>query len=128
MWTDQLGSRLHSSGISSREHVIILQPAALNRLTDVDEVGLIKVLAGWPRLVEGAAEAHEPHRVAYYLHALAAQFHALWNKGTDDANLRFLVEEDPELSRARLALAQGVATVVASGLRIFGVTPVEEMR
>ena len=105
-----------------------LAGAALNRLTDADEVGLIKVLAGWPRLVEGAAEAHEPHRVAYYLHALAAQFHALWNKGTDDANLRFLVEEDPELSRARLALAQGVATVVASGLRIFGITPVEEMR
>ena len=105
-----------------------LAGAALNRLTDADEVGLIKVLAGWPRIVEGAAEAHEPHRVAYYLHALAAQFHALWNKGTDDANLRFLVEEDPELSRARLALAQGVATVVASGLRIFGITPVEEMR
>ncbi|MDP6805554.1 MAG: arginine--tRNA ligase [Rhodospirillales bacterium] len=105
-----------------------LARAAMHRLTDADEVGLIKVLAGWPRVVEGAAEAHEPHRVAYYLHALAAQFHALWNKGTDDANLRFLVEEDPELSRARLALAQGVATVVASGLRIFGVTPVEEMR
>ncbi len=105
-----------------------LATAALNRLTDADEVGLIKALAGWPRLVEGAAEAHEPHRVAYYLQAVAAQFHALWNKGKDDANLRFLVEEDPELSRARLALAQGVATVIASGLRIFGVTPVEEMR
>jgi arginyl-tRNA synthetase len=100
----------------------------LHRLTDPAELGLIKALAGWPRLVESAAEAHEPHRVAFYLYDLAAAFHGLWNKGKDEARLRFLLEDDPELSQARLALVRAMATVVASGLAIFGVEPVEEMR
>ncbi|MBF0094684.1 MAG: arginine--tRNA ligase [Alphaproteobacteria bacterium] len=105
-----------------------LAEGPLHRLTDPAEIDLIKMLAGWPRLVEGAAEAHEPHRLAYYLYDLAAAFHGLWNKGNDEASLRFLVPADSELSLARLALVQGVATVVASGLAVFGVVPVEEMR
>jgi arginyl-tRNA synthetase len=100
----------------------------LNRLTDSDELGLIRQLAGWPRLVESAAEAYEPHRIAFYLYDLAAGFHGLWTKGKDEASLRFLLPDDPELTRARLALVQAVALVIASGLRIFGVEPVEEMR
>jgi len=100
----------------------------LERLTDTEELALIRAMAGWPRIVDGAAEAHEPHRVAYYLYDLAAQFHALWNKGNDDASLRFLIPEERELTLARLALIQGVAFVIASGLAVFGVTPVEEMR
>ncbi len=101
---------------------------ALNRLTDPSELGLIRILAGWPQLVEGAAEAHEPHRVAYYLREVAAAFHELWNKGQDSEELRFLVLNDQELSMARLALVKGVATVLASGLAVFKVEPVRELR
>lgn len=105
-----------------------LASSALHRLTDSLELGLIKILAGWPRVVESAAETYEPHRVAYYLYELAAAFHSLWNKGNDAEELRFLVPTDPELSLARLALVSGVATVIASGLVVFGVDPVKEMR
>jgi arginyl-tRNA synthetase len=104
-----------------------LAEAPLDGLSDPAELALIRQLAGWPRLVESAAEAHEPHRVAFYLQELAAQFHALWNKGKDEARLRFLVGADPALSRARLALVRGVAIVIASGLAVIGVAPVEEM-
>ena len=105
-----------------------LAEAPLDRLTDSAEIGVIKSLAGWPRLLEGAAEAYEPHRVAFHLYDLAAGFHGLWTKGKEDARLRFLVADDPELSRARLALVSAVRTVVASGLGLYGVDPVEEMR
>ena len=110
-----------------------LEPAALaeadlSRLTDRDEIGLIKTLAGWPRLIEAAAQAHEPHRVAFYLYDLAAEFHALWNRGNEDSGLRFVIPANSALSAARLALVQGVATVVASGLAIIGVEPADEMR
>ena len=88
---------------------------------------LIRLLAGWPRIVESAAEAHEPHRIAFFLQDVAAQFHLLWTKGKDDATLRFLVAADPDLTRARLALVRAVALVIASGLAVFGVEPVEEM-
>ena len=100
----------------------------LDLLTDSAELGLIRLLAGWPRLVESAAEAHEPHRLAFYLQELASSFHSLWNKGKDDEGLRFIVADAPELTAARLALVQGVAFVIASGLKVFGVEPVEEMR
>src|SRR5262249_894859 len=100
----------------------------LDRLTDPAEIALIKQLAAWPRLVEGAAEAEEPHRIAFYLYDLAAAFHGLWTLGQDDAALRFLVESDLQGSVARGALVQALALVVASGLSVFGVTPVEEMR
>ena len=91
-------------------------------------MSLIKRLAGWPRLVESAAETHEPHRIAFYLQDLAAEFHMLWNKGKEEPSLRFLIAEEPELTKARLALVQGIKHVIASGLRVFGVEPVEEMR
>lgn len=96
-------------------------------LTDSAELALIKIMAGWSREVEIAAKAHEPHRIAYCLHDLAAGFHSLWNKGKDNTSLRFLIEEEPELSMARVALLKSVAIVIASGLNIFGVEPVEEM-
>lgn len=100
----------------------------LSRLTDSDEIGLIKLLAGWPRCLEGAAEAYEPHRLAFYLHDVAAAFHGLWTKGKDDASLRFLLPDQPELTRARLALLRGVQLTIQSGLEVMGVEPVEEMR
>jgi arginyl-tRNA synthetase len=104
-----------------------LVEAPLEKLSDPAEIALIRQLAGWPRLVEGAAETHEPHRIAFYLQEVAAQFHALWNKGKDEATLRFILASDPALTRARLALVRGVAIVIASGLAVFGVEPVEEM-
>jgi len=97
-------------------------------LKDEDELQLLKLLAGWPRQVEIAALAREPHRLSYYLYEIAQQFHMLWNKGKENTYLRFIVAQNRELTRARLAMIQGVAHVIASGLNIFGVTPVEEMR
>ena len=105
-----------------------MSQAPVSLLTDSSELGLIKQLAGWPRLLEGAAEAYEPHRVAFYLYDLAAAFHGLWTKGKEEAQLRFLVHDRPDLTRARLALVAAVQTVVASGLHLFGVEPLEEMR
>ncbi len=100
----------------------------LGGLTDEAELALIKLLAAWPRQLESAAEAHEPHRLAFYLHDLAAAFHGLWNKGKEDPRLRFIVADDDALTRARLAMIRAVGLVIASGLGIFGVEPVEEMR
>jgi arginyl-tRNA synthetase len=105
-----------------------LARANLSGLVDSAELDLIKRLAAWPRTVEAAAEAHEPHRIAFYLYDLASAFHALWNKGNDDPRLRFIIREAPELSRSRLALLRAVAMVIASGLAVVGVIPAEEMR
>lgn len=101
---------------------------SLQLLNDEDELKLLKLLAGWPRQVEIAALAREPHRLCYFLYEIAGQFHMLWNKGKDNTLLRFIVQQNPELTRARLAMIQGVANVIASGLELFGVTPLQEMR
>lgn len=105
-----------------------LAAADLTRLTDPAELDLIKTMAAWPRLVEGAAEAHEPHRIAFYLQDLAGLFHLLWSKGKDDAELRFVTPADRPLTLARLALVRAVQVVLASGLKVIGVEPVEELR
>ncbi len=97
-------------------------------LDDEAELALIRLLAGWPRLVEAAADSHEPHRVAYYLADVAAGFHALWTKGNAEERLRFIVPGDEKTTLARLALVRAMAVVVASGLGVMGVEPVEEMR
>ncbi len=97
-------------------------------LSDTAELDVIRMLANWPKTIEAAAEAHEPHRVAFYLNDLAALFHGLWNKGKDNVRLRFIDENDQDATRARLALVVGVATVIASGLQVIGVTPLEELR
>lgn len=88
----------------------------------------MRMIASWPRLVEAAAEAHEPHRIAFFLYDLAASFHALWTKGKERPELRFVVDGDEDLTMARLALVKGVEVTVAAGLEIFGIEPVEEMR
>jgi arginyl-tRNA synthetase len=105
-----------------------LDSTPLDRLGDAGERALVRQLAQWPRQVEAAAAAHEPHRIAFYLYDLAAAFHAHWNRGRDEPSLRFIVEQDAGLTRARLALVQAVGFVIGSGLKVFGVTPVEEMR
>ncbi len=105
-----------------------LANADMSILADPAELDVIRMLANWPKTVEAAAEAHEPHRVAFYLNDLAALFHGLWNKGKDNVRLRFIDENDVDATRARLALVVGVATVIASGLQVIGVTPLEELR
>ncbi len=106
-----------------------LAKASFELLTDSAELALIKSMAAWPRTVESAAIAHEPHRIAYYLQDLSSKFHALWTKGAkEDTSLRFITEKDHALTLARLSLVHALATVVASGLMVMGVEPVEEMR
>jgi arginyl-tRNA synthetase len=105
-----------------------LAAAELDRLDDPGELGLMRRLALYPRLVEAAAMAHEPHRIAFYLYDLASDFHAQWNRGTDLPHLRFIIQNDPQMTMARLALVQGVVTVLASGLNMLGVGAPEEMR
>jgi arginyl-tRNA synthetase len=102
--------------------------AVLGRLDDPAEIALMRRIALYPRLVEAAASAHEPHRVAFYLYELASEFHAHWTKGKDSPHLRFIIQNDRELTMARLALVQGVVTVLASGLGLLGVGAPDEMR
>ncbi len=102
--------------------------APLDRLEDPGELALMRRLALYPRLVEAAAIAHEPHRIAFYLYELASDFHAQWNKGKEAPHLRFIIQNDLLMTLARLALVQGVVTVLASGLRMLGVGAPEEMR
>jgi arginyl-tRNA synthetase len=106
----------------------MLAGANFGRLDDPAEIALMRRIALYPRLIESAAGAHEPHRVAFYLYELASEFHALWTKGKDLPYLRFIIQNDPELTRARLALVQGVVTVLASGLGLLGVGAPVEMR
>ncbi len=105
-----------------------LGAADFGLLSDEAELALMKTLADWPRAVEAAALAHEPHRIAFYLYDLAASFHSYWNKGKEDPTLRFIRTDEPALTAARLALIQAAALTIASGLGVLGVTPAEEMR
>ncbi|MFH1803610.1 MAG: arginine--tRNA ligase [Pseudomonadota bacterium] len=104
-----------------------LKKADLALLTSVDEKHLVRRIAEWPRIVEQAAIAHEPHRIAFFMTEIAADFHALWNKGRDTTTLRFIVADDLATTTARLAMIRSFALVIASGLDVVGVRPVEEM-
>lgn len=105
-----------------------LGDAAVERLTDPAELSLLKLLALYPRMIEAAAVAHEPHRIAFYLYDLASEFHALWTRGRDLPYLRFIITNDAEITKARLAMVQGVVSVLASGLAVLGVHAPTEMR
>ena len=105
-----------------------LAGADLSLLDHDSEIGVLRKLAEWPRLVETAARTNEPHRVAFYLYELAGDFHGLWNKGNEVTSLRFLQEGDAATSQAKIALARATAIVIAAGLGILGVTPAQEMR
>ena len=105
-----------------------LENARLEQLTAPEEIELLKRLALYPRTVESAASAHEPHRIAFYLYDLASEFHALWTRGRDLPYLRFIINNDAEITKARLAMVQGVVSVLASGLAILGVNAPTEMR
>ncbi len=105
-----------------------LAKADLSLLTDEAEIALIQQCCAFPRVIESAAEAHEPHRIAIFLYELASEFHSLWNKGNENAELRFVIEGNEAVTCARLAMIRSTAAVIAGGLAILGVTPVEEMR
>jgi arginyl-tRNA synthetase len=99
----------------------------LNLLDDDGELQLIKVLADWPRQILMAARHREPHRIAFYLCDLAAKFHSLWNKGKDDAQLRFILADDFEKTCARMILLSAIQKVIESAFHIMGITPVREL-
>ena len=112
----------------SAARAAFLRDAPLARLDDAGEIALMRKIAAYPRLAEASALAHEPHRIAFYLYELASEFHALWSKGSDAPHLRFIIQDDPELTVARLALVQGFVTVLALGLALLGVEAPGEMR
>ena len=105
-----------------------LAAADLGRLGHEAELKVARSIAEWPRLVEIAARGNEPHKIAFYLYELASDFHSLWNRGHDDASLRFLQEADVATSQAKIALIAAVAVVISAGLGILGVKPMDEMR
>ena len=118
--------RAEAAGIDVDEAT--LAGADLSILGHEAELSLARKIAEWPRLVEIAGRTHEPHRVAFYLYDLASELHALWNRGHDDAALRFLQEGDAATTQAKIALVRAATVVISAGLGILGVTPVEEMR
>jgi arginyl-tRNA synthetase len=105
-----------------------LATVKLDTLDSEPELTLIRRLALWPRTVDSAAFAREPHRIAFFLYDLASDFHMLWNRGKDETTLRFLQADQPAATQARLALVAATAVVIRSGLAVMGVKPVEEMR
>ena len=108
--------------------IAYLEDAAVERLDDTAELSLLRQLALYPRMIEAAAVAHEPHRIAFYLYDLASAFHAHWTQGRDAPHLRFIITNDAELTKARLALVQGIVSVLRSGLAVLGVSAPDEMR
>ena len=112
----------------SRARSAYLATAPLERLTHPADLDLLRRLALYPRMVESAAAAHEPHRIAFYLYDLASEFHALWTKARELPYLRFIIDNDAEITKTRLAMVQGVVSVLESGLAILGVQAPNEMR
>jgi arginyl-tRNA synthetase len=121
-------ARISSLKRKAAEAGVDLSTKADVDLLDEEELALVKRAAQYPRVLEGAALAHEPHRIAFFLYDLAAEFHAFWNRGNDDASRRFLLENNPQLSRARLELALAIGQIIRSGLGLMGVAATEEMR
>ncbi len=119
-------ARIASLRRKAAEAAMALPPADYARLDDAD-LALVRAAAQWPRIVEQAAEAREPHRIAFYLNDLAAAFHSQWNAGNDEPARRFVIADDPALTAARLALADGVGQVIRNGLAVMGVEAADEL-
>lgn len=100
----------------------------LNHLRDPSEINLIKKIANFPRIINMAAINFEPHRIAFYLQELAAEFHALWNKGAENHDLKFIIKTNSDLTLARMFLVKSVQKIIASSLDIFSIKAMEEMR
>ena len=101
--------------------------ANLDLLTDPAELALVKMLVSWPKLVESAAIAHEPHRIAFYLVDLASSFHSLWNAGRKNPALRFILEQDGTITAARMQLIKATSLVICAGLNVLSIKALEEM-
>jgi arginyl-tRNA synthetase len=119
-------ARIHSTLRKAADEGIAPSDAALARL-GANELALVKVAAQFPREVEAAAKAREPHRIAFYLYELAGAFHAFWNMGNDDAAKRIILTQDRELTAARLFLGAQIGQVIRNGLAVLGVQAVEEL-
>ncbi|WBU54624.1 arginine--tRNA ligase [Paracoccus sp. SCSIO 75233] len=134
VWYVQYASaRVHSVTARAAEMGVDVSDAALagadlSALTHPAEMELVRKLSEYPRLIEAAAAAHEPHRVAFYLYDLAGSLHSLWNRGNDETSLRFIRDGDPKATSTKIALLRAVGVVISSGLAILGVTPAKEMR
>ncbi|MFV0303713.1 MAG: arginine--tRNA ligase [Paracoccus sp. (in: a-proteobacteria)] len=134
VWYDQYANaRVNSvlkraAGMGVDTSDAALAGADLSKLDHEAELDLARKLAEWPRLVEHAARAHEPHRVAFFLYDIASNLHSLWNRGNDELSLRFVQDGDKDTTAAKIALVRAVGVVISSGLGILGVNPAEEMR
>jgi arginyl-tRNA synthetase len=105
-----------------------VRDADLSKLDNSGEIDLMKRLAAFPRIMTGAANAHEPHRLAFYLFELASALHAQWSRGNDSPHLRFIQQDDRDLTAARLALVAAMQRVISSGLAVLGVEAPDAMR
>ncbi|WP_323715598.1 arginine--tRNA ligase [Paracoccus aminovorans] len=119
-------NRAASMGVDTSDAA--LAAADLSLLSHPAELDLARKVAEWPRMLEIAARAHEPHRVAFFLYDIASELHSLWNRGNDEPALRFVQEGDSRATAAKIALARAVGVVISAGLGILGVTPAKEMR
>ena len=127
----EAGARLRAGTLTSTaltRAALDLAGAIAGNISDPSELQLLAKLAEYPRVVEGAALAQEPHRIAFYLYDLASAFHGHWNKGKEQPELRFVNDKNRELSIARLGLVHAVASVLKSGLSITGTAAPDEMR
>ncbi len=116
---------LQSENIAIPEKI---DAAILENLRDESEIELIKKIANFPRIIEMSAVSFEPHRIAFYLQELAAEFHALWNKGSENPELKFIIKDDLQVTLARIYLVLATRKIIATALEIFNVKPLEEMR
>ncbi len=116
---------LQSENIAIPEKI---DASILENLRDESEIELIKKIANFPRIIEMSVVSFEPHRIAFYLQELAAEFHALWNKGTENPELKFIIKDDLQVTLARIYLVLATRKIIATALEIFNVKPLEEMR
>ncbi len=120
-------SVLRQEAVASHKSLVVSQEN-LENLRDEAEIEIIKKIANFPRIIEMAAVNFEPHRIAFYLQELAAEFHAWWNKGSENPELKFIIKDNLQLTQARISLVLAVQKIIAEGLGIFNIKPVEEMR
>ncbi len=120
-------ARISSLGRRAEEAQIALPAPDLSRL-GTEELNLVKLAAQFPRVVEGAASAREPHRIAFYLNDLASEFHSWWNLGNDNPRARVILTDDPDVTSARLFLSRGIGQIIRNGLALMGVAALTEMQ
>ncbi len=125
----RINSILKNAGEQNPEYFKRIEAANydLDLLNSPEDLNLIKLMASWPKIVELACIHQEPHRIAFFLIELASEFHSFWSKGNENPNLRFIIADNFEKSLARLMLAKAVSITIASGLKIFNITPIKQM-